>query len=701
MKRFLFVIFFVALSLIPSAKSEAATLRTPSTLASGLIGWWTFDGRDMWGGVVRDRSASGNNGSLLNIATSTFYAEGKIGQGARLDGDNDYVTLGSISLGTNAYSVSFWAKRGTIIGAWGTAFGLKASFSDALWVYEDGDIGFGDAGASDWTRLNTNSWTDKIGWHHVVMVVPAVGGASSITVYFDGVAIGTGTGGTSNSWNSPTLGRFASAHDTEWLGSFDDVRIYNRALSAIEVTQLYRYGSAKIAESKSPGSLASGLVGHWTFDGGDLDWTTARATDKSGRSNNANMFSFATSTSIASGITGQALTFNGATNYVNVNTPSGFPTGASPISYSVWVKPPAIASPGVIFYYGTNATLQSYYIDVRCAPNTFSAGRWGSQLHCDTSTYTPGQWYHLALTYDGTTSRFYKNGVFINSAAVTLSLVNTYASIGRYSGGEYFPGLIDDVRVYNRQLSDEEVERLYNLGQPTKTAATVVNKNTLSTGLVSHWTFDGKDTWGGVLRDRIGDHNAQLNNIASSTFYGAGIIGQAGYFDGSNDFATTSAHSVLNGVSTLTVAGWANLRTSTSRGSIFNRWTSATNWLNLQFWISNQVNVTVANGTTPFGTFSTGVGTVPPRTQWNHYAMVFDGTQTGNANRLKAYVNGELVTLAFTGTIPATAPTMTNNDRIGYDTHNSLSLDGAADDIRVYSRALSQEEVKALYRMGR
>src|SRR3989344_8256238 len=51
-------------------------------------------------------------------------------------------------------------------------------------------------------------------------------------------------------------------------GFLDDVRIYNRALSATEISQLYKLGQDKIATT--PIDKLNGLVGHWTFDGPDL-----------------------------------------------------------------------------------------------------------------------------------------------------------------------------------------------------------------------------------------------------------------------------------------------------------------------------------------------------------------------------------------------------------------------------------------------
>ena len=104
-------------------------------------------------------------------------------------------------------------------------------------------------------------------------------------------------------------------------GQIDDVRIYNRALSAAEILNLYRAGSAKVnvsntaATANGGGNLANGLVGGWwTFDGKNMINNVA---DSSGNGNNGDMIGFtSTSSAVVPGKLGQALKFNGVNQYV-------------------------------------------------------------------------------------------------------------------------------------------------------------------------------------------------------------------------------------------------------------------------------------------------------------------------------------------------------------------------------------------------
>jgi hypothetical protein len=71
-----------------------------------------------------------------------------------------------------------------------------------------------------------------------------------------------------------------------------------------------------------------------------------------------------------------------------------------------------------------------------------------------------GAWTHLATTYDGVNQRFYVNGALVATKAQTGSIAagNQPLRIGGNSvSGEYFQGVIDEVRIYNRALSAAEI----------------------------------------------------------------------------------------------------------------------------------------------------------------------------------------------------------------------------------------------------
>jgi hypothetical protein len=78
-----------------------------------------------------------------------------------------------------------------------------------------------------------------------------------------------------------------------------------------------------------------------------------------------------------------------------------------------------------------------------------------------TATVARNVWTHLATTYDGANQRFYVNGVLVGTTPGTGSIVVSNGAIriggNASSTGEFFQGLIDEVRVYNRALSAAEI----------------------------------------------------------------------------------------------------------------------------------------------------------------------------------------------------------------------------------------------------
>ena len=296
------------------------------TLETGLVGHWTFDGKDMPQGQVNDISGQGNNGSMYNMSTSTSYVPGKLGQGLNFDGVNDHVRAVHILGAINTVTMSAWVKNNnaTIAGSQsivfrGTAltFELFVSGNDDLQSWIENSVAWHGA-------ANSAAFTDWDQWHHVV----AVYDGSNVRLYRDGsqVAIsGSETGNLPSSTRTIITQGSSSAY---WQGLIDDVRIYNRALSASEVKQLYLQGSSlkqsitpRKGSNPSTFSIDSGLVGHWTFDGKDTAWNSNTTQDKSGQGNSGTMTSMSTSTAPVPGKLGQGFLFDGVNDYASVTDP--------------------------------------------------------------------------------------------------------------------------------------------------------------------------------------------------------------------------------------------------------------------------------------------------------------------------------------------------------------------------------------------
>jgi fibronectin type 3 domain-containing protein len=164
---------------------------------------------------------------------------------------------------------------------------------------------------------------------------------------------------------------------------------------------------------------------------------------------------------IASGHTGNALSFNGTTARSTVADANDLDL-SSAMTLMAWVYPNVTPqSWRTILHKETDV----YYLFAGSSgPGTAGGGTFGSG---NVNAYGPsalpaGTWTHVATTYDGTTVRLYVGGTLVASAPATGSILSSSSPLsigGTAAYGEYFNGRIDDVRVYNRALSAAEIQQ--------------------------------------------------------------------------------------------------------------------------------------------------------------------------------------------------------------------------------------------------
>ncbi|HVW66654.1 MAG TPA: LamG-like jellyroll fold domain-containing protein [Candidatus Peribacteraceae bacterium] len=217
------------------------------TINNGLIGYWKLD--DGTGSTIaRDSSGNGNNGTLTNEPTwsmdapSTRFYDPK---SLHFDGTNDYVDIGSSARlipPSSAFSLSWWDSVGTSPGtyeglfAWATGskhFLVFRNGTDFYVTPHDGTNAVKFSGVPSLSTANT--------WHHWT-IVGAAGGNSHTTsdyqLYVDGVKQGSGISSTTGNSSTQINDIGTDGFDTSWKGNMDDIRIYNRALSASEIAHL-------------------------------------------------------------------------------------------------------------------------------------------------------------------------------------------------------------------------------------------------------------------------------------------------------------------------------------------------------------------------------------------------------------------------------------------------------------------------------
>jgi hypothetical protein len=162
-------------------------------------------------------------------------------------------------------------------------------------------------------------------------------------------------------------------------------------------------------------------------------------------------------------------------------------------------------------------------------------------------------------------------------------------------------------------------------------------------------------------------------------------------FDGVNDYINVSNTQACLGLKTnFTIEVWTKLPDTNRFNSLFS-YGNNDNYSNDIFFfvVGNQICVQVNNGV------DGGANTSFTSTGWNQLTMVFDGTLTGNSNRLKIYVNGVQQTLTYDYTVPTNNGQNSTLAGIGaYSTggFNNYMLGNVAIN-RLYSKSLTASEV--------
>ena len=234
-----------------SSSDTPPTVISPN-LQQGLVGHWTFDSSTISGNTVADVSGNGNNGTMMNGPT---VIPGVEGQALSFNGTDQYVSVpNSSSLNPNVISVSFWVKSAVAAQNFYAAMVNKRLLGNTspfnVWSFDTNPSGntydfciTNNAGSGptygQWCLSNgvlSTSWTHIVGTYD----------GTTQKLYENGVLVASqpvnitlasSTLPVAIGWDNSTGG--VNQH---FNGAIDDVRIYNRALSATEVNQLYDLG---------------------------------------------------------------------------------------------------------------------------------------------------------------------------------------------------------------------------------------------------------------------------------------------------------------------------------------------------------------------------------------------------------------------------------------------------------------------------
>ncbi len=401
----------------------------------------------------------------------------------------------------------------------------------------------------------------------------------------------------------------------------------------------------------------SGIVGNWRFD----DGSEATAKDYSGNGNNGTI----TNASSTTGKVGKALSFDstdGDNDYVAIPNNSAFNLSTA-ITVEAWVNPNTVSSTQVIAgkTYGTSWEMglssSQLYVNAVEGGTTYSGVVKGG-------TVSTGLWNHVVWTYDSSTgvNIAYVNGVQVATSTKSgvLGIDSTTLYIGRRCYGNLlFNGLIDEVAIYNRILSADEVYSHY--------------KNSY---LAGSWSMDEGDS--STVADLINDNDGTVTDAVWIN----GKLGAALDFDGDGDMVTIPDDSALDISDQITVEAWINPDAVSGNQTIAGK-CYTTSW-ELSLY-NNNLNVNACEGGTYYARLLSSGGGVEAG-KWNHVAWTYDSTTGENIS----YVNGVARQISALGGDVGTDST---NLFIGCRYYGNLGFCGGIDEVKIHKKALSANEI--------
>lgn len=401
------------------------------------VAYWKFN--EAQGNVVNDES-----GLLSGNATGHSWVSGINGNAIEFDGLTGHVKIennGVLNPVNNQISFSLWFKMNTV-GKSGTFLFHNTKYilkidgqgrlTFALYVptYKDVVMAYADR------ILDTD-------WHQMV----ATYDGSTMKLYLDGNLMASeAVSGNMNASNAPIyIGNQSSINF--FKGQIDEMQIFGTALSEADVNSLF-------INSQNPGNGAEKIISYWNLN----ENQGSTASDQKGTNHGA-----ISQANWVPGVSGSCLSFSGLSGVVSIpNSPSLNPVES--ITMMAWVKTRENKTTKV-FQKGDwdghglgQGKWDGWQASIRMANDVSHSLHWLGGLP------VLDEWYHLAMTYDGSVFNFYVNGQLRNSKEVSgpLKVNGRTVSIGSDNGAQkFFAGEIDEVIFFGSALNQTEIQANY------------------------------------------------------------------------------------------------------------------------------------------------------------------------------------------------------------------------------------------------
>ncbi len=458
--------------------------------------------------VVKDATThSKANDHLLgywrNDGVTTWTDRGDI-QAIGFDGSDDNIDFGNDSSlqPASELTVSAWAYMSN----WSSASQSKiisntqsGGYALAIDEANDNNISFF---VNNGAYLNPTYALSNLssGWHHVCATYKN----KIAKLYIDGslVDTATNTNNTNITYNS-NIKLFAGAEPDAsnntsqfFNGLLGQIAVFNKELISSEISAIYALGRRTDLTT----SYSTNLQGYWflnpTHSNPDLTGAD-KILDRSGNgnhgtqsggvnflgTNDGDVQGSPDSITIREGLNSNrdglgfyftnpdsnVLRLNGSNDFVTIDSTGSLPSGDQSRSITCWIKPSSLSGDQPIIFTGTYASNQMFTLAFLSA-NPTKISVWGfSNDNTGTDVLTTDNWWYVGVTYDsGTNTLKSYIGGGANNIDPALDINNTSTTnynttygdvrIGRASTQDkYFDGIVDEVKIYNRALSADEI----------------------------------------------------------------------------------------------------------------------------------------------------------------------------------------------------------------------------------------------------
>ena len=653
-----------------------------------------------------DISGNGNNGTY-NGGMGTVADVSKGGKRAySFDGVDDYIdlTTSNVASSQNLNSFSLWINPDSINSVAVIINAGNASNGDRfinLGINSTQNILCGRS--NDWLVAGNHSTSN---WYHLCVI----SNGTTISLYKDGLLIGSRTDATVNFTETKCrIGGFILNTSNQYDGLMDDIRIFDRALTTAEIKHLAK------ARGITGTPLKKGLGDEKLWLCPSIDDS---AEDLSGNGNNGTYNGGMGTVADTSNGGTRAYSFDGSNDYVDFGDILDTEVWtAGDFAISGWIKTNGLNTVQVfnkyhnisgnrqfhfrVIYSGGNLKLNAY---IHTTLNNAEYRFWEGSTSLNANT-----WYHVALNYDASASSNDRVSCFINGSSETMTVTQLSGTLStipdgsaslaigaRVSGAsasDFRTGYSDDIRIFDRALTPTEITHLAS-------ARGVAGSPYGFEGLGDEklWLCPTLDD---SAEDISGNRNHGTYNGGMGTVADTSNGGTRAYsFDGINDYIDCDEVVVNSGIS---ISLWMKRNEVSNFVSIVTKYDSSVGAGSpfSSYYVMSSVSgngIRGYLGEASINSFKAEeYGSTVANNSWSHVAI----SCSLGSNKIDIFINGSFVTSSTlaSSTFSSISSGSGIKTLIGARQNGSSVerfLNGYLDDIRVFDRALTQEEVTHL-----